>query len=254
MPDGYGYEKDGVRVSALQDMFDGGGAGTSGDFFKGGGGISALANALKIRPYGSTAPRADIGYRNVADMFDGGGPQRSGGEFVGLPHSQFLNIFGMRPRRAAPVAVPTAAPVAAPAAVPTAAPTAVPTHSGLGNTDVNVGGTGAPLVADTGGTPVSAPPAIQITPLTDFGTPMSFRSGAPDVDNRVNQPVTPMSFRQPTDTPASSIPDSWFSAVHMPMNTEHYDMMARRFGNLSRTFSPNTIMKVGRSHYNTGGF
>jgi hypothetical protein len=199
-------------------MFDGGGAGTSGDVFKGGGAISALANALKIRPYGSTAPRANIGYRNIGDMFDGGGPQRSGGDFVGLPHSQFLNLFGLRPRGGAPTAVPTAV------------PTTVPTAEDAGLTDVNVGGTGAPLVADTGGTPVSVPP-IEMTTL-----PATFPSGQ-TYEDFLRQSLS-----------------SWPSSVHMPMNTEHYDMMARRFGNLSRTFSPSAIMKVGRSHYNTGGF
>ena len=45
---GYGYDD----VSALRDMFDGGGAGQSGDEFEGGGILSLLANLL-ASPYGS---------------------------------------------------------------------------------------------------------------------------------------------------------------------------------------------------------
>jgi len=45
---GYGYDD----VSALRDMFDGGGAGQAGDEFEGGGILSLLANLL-ASPYGS---------------------------------------------------------------------------------------------------------------------------------------------------------------------------------------------------------
>ena len=45
---GYGYDD----VSALRDMFDGGGAGQAGDEFQGGGILSLLANML-ASPYGS---------------------------------------------------------------------------------------------------------------------------------------------------------------------------------------------------------
>lgn len=45
---GYGYDD----VSALRDMFDGGGAGQAGDEFRGGGILSLLANML-ASPYGS---------------------------------------------------------------------------------------------------------------------------------------------------------------------------------------------------------
>lgn len=49
----WGYtDASGQKVTALRDMFDGGGAGRSGDTFQGGGSISALANALGIRPMG----------------------------------------------------------------------------------------------------------------------------------------------------------------------------------------------------------
>lgn len=45
---GYGYDD----ISALRDMFDGGGAGQAGDEFQGGGILSLLANML-ASPYGS---------------------------------------------------------------------------------------------------------------------------------------------------------------------------------------------------------
>jgi len=51
---GYGgYEGgDGQNVSALRDMFNGGGAGGAGDTFSGGGGYSAILNGLGVRPMG----------------------------------------------------------------------------------------------------------------------------------------------------------------------------------------------------------
>jgi len=100
MADGYGYiDSTGQRVSALRDMFDGGGAGRSGDAFRDGGAISALGNALKIRPLGSTAPREDIGFRGrmgsreyFRDMFDGGGAGRSSSAgFADGPYSGLAN-------------------------------------------------------------------------------------------------------------------------------------------------------------------
>lgn len=102
MPNGYGYtDETGQKVSALRDMFDGGGPGQRGDQFRGGGGISALANALKIRPLGSTAPREEIGFRGrigsreyFRDMFDGGGAGRShSGGFADGPYSNFGNLL-----------------------------------------------------------------------------------------------------------------------------------------------------------------
>jgi len=100
MADGYGYiDSTGQRVSALRDMFDGGGPGRSGDAFRDGGAISALGNALKIRPLGSTAPREDIGFRGrmgsreyFRDMFDGGGAGRSSSAgFADGPYSGLAN-------------------------------------------------------------------------------------------------------------------------------------------------------------------
>lgn len=53
----YGYETaGGERVTALRDMFDGGGAGRSGDEFEGGGILSLIANLLAT-PYGSQRQR-----------------------------------------------------------------------------------------------------------------------------------------------------------------------------------------------------
>lgn len=49
---GYGYtDASGNRVSALRDMFDGGGAGQSGPTFQGGP-LSGLLNAIGVRPMG----------------------------------------------------------------------------------------------------------------------------------------------------------------------------------------------------------
>lgn len=91
--DKYGYyAPDGTYVSAFTDMRDGGGKNQSGNYFVGGGIISALLNAAKVRPAGAAremrdgeyvVPISDIGYRDVRDMYDRGGPQASGGMFQG---------------------------------------------------------------------------------------------------------------------------------------------------------------------------
>ena len=108
----YGYYNDqGKYVSALQDMFDGGGRNQSGNYFEGAGAISSMLNAAKIRPAGAArerdaqvnyvVDRADIGYRDINDWFDRGGPQASGGKFQGLgQYSTLANlIFGEQGQR-----------------------------------------------------------------------------------------------------------------------------------------------------------
>ena len=101
----YGYYNDqGKYVSAWQDRIDGGGRNQSGNYFSGGGLISSLLNAFKVRPAGAARARddqgnyivnrADIGYRDFNDMIDRGGPQASGGAFQGLGlYSDLANIF-----------------------------------------------------------------------------------------------------------------------------------------------------------------
>lgn len=91
----YGYYgPKGNWVTAWEDMRDGGGQNRSGNYFVGGGAVSSLLNALKIRPAGAAREkdpktgkylidRADIGYRNFQDMYDRGGPQAAGGKFMG---------------------------------------------------------------------------------------------------------------------------------------------------------------------------
>lgn len=90
-------------VSAFQDATDGGGQDKYGTAFYGGGPISMIGNALKIRPSGMArakdekgnylVDRADIGYRDLKDMRDRGGPQASGGRFEGAgQYSEFANL------------------------------------------------------------------------------------------------------------------------------------------------------------------
>lgn len=120
----YGYtDKEGNKVSALRDMFDGGGAGTSGSTFKGGGIISAIANAANVAPHGyhdnnsnnnsggsgsaqrsapqRSAPqqstRVKTSGTGILDFFDGGGLGYSGPSFRGLPISTIFNTMGVRP-------------------------------------------------------------------------------------------------------------------------------------------------------------
>ncbi len=47
---GYGYGSGDGKVSALRDMFNGGGRGTAGDKFEGGGQFSGILNMLGIKP------------------------------------------------------------------------------------------------------------------------------------------------------------------------------------------------------------
>lgn len=47
---GYGYGAGDGKVSALRDMFNGGGRGTAGDKFEGGGQFSGILNMLGIKP------------------------------------------------------------------------------------------------------------------------------------------------------------------------------------------------------------
>jgi hypothetical protein len=115
----YGYYNDqGKYVSALQDMFDGGGMNQSGNYFQGGGAISAMLNAAKVRPAGAArarddqgnyiVDRADIGFRDINDWFDRGGPQASGGEFQGLGlYSALANLVAGQKGDRTPYAAPT---------------------------------------------------------------------------------------------------------------------------------------------------
>lgn len=86
--------------TGLKDMFDGGGAGKSGDRFEGGGALSDLANRV-ARPVGyaqreRSAGREPTSY--VRDMFDGGGLGASGETFQGAGlYSGILNALGVRP-------------------------------------------------------------------------------------------------------------------------------------------------------------
>ena len=179
MADGYGYiDSTGQRVSALRDMFDGGGPGRSGDAFRGGGAISALGNALKIRPLGSTAPREDIGFRGrmgsreyFRDMFDGGGAGRSSAAgFADGPYSGLANnlmtlgllrpIGAQRADRMAPLRpmVPDMplSDFGSQSIVRRPAPSAMELYG----SDVTVGGSGAGDVSDVGFYSIQQPPTV----------------------------------------------------------------------------------------------
>ena len=108
----YGYYgDDGRYVGFWSDATNGGGADTTGNYFQGGGAISAMLNAAKVRPSGAArarddqgnyiVDRRDIGFRNINDWFDRGGPQASGGKFQGLgSYSALANmIFGEQGQR-----------------------------------------------------------------------------------------------------------------------------------------------------------
>lgn len=57
---GYGYQGPQGWVTAAQDMRNGGGPGMAGPYFQGGGGYSALANLLGIRPAGFEGDRPEM--------------------------------------------------------------------------------------------------------------------------------------------------------------------------------------------------
>ena len=103
---GFGYDgDDGKSVSALRDMFDGGGGGQSGPRFEGGGALSSAANTV-FRPSGSRdrgEPDMRTGPMGFArDMFDGGGMNASGNRFqggnmYGRLAGGLMNSAGIRP-------------------------------------------------------------------------------------------------------------------------------------------------------------
>jgi hypothetical protein len=103
-----------------RDMFDGGGRHAVGDTFKGGGPLSALANAMNIAPAGYHARQANApaptraaqmqqrGYRKptrgtkdysfLKDIRDGGGIGYEGNKFRGGgAYSVLANMLGLRP-------------------------------------------------------------------------------------------------------------------------------------------------------------
>lgn len=107
-----------------RDMFDGGGRHAVGDTFKGGGPLSALANAMNIAPAGyharqaaarANAPaatraaqmqqrgyrqptRGTKDYRFSQDIRDGGGMGYSGNSFQGAGgYSVLANMLGVKP-------------------------------------------------------------------------------------------------------------------------------------------------------------
>ena len=103
---GFGYDgDDGKSVSALRDMFDGGGSGQSGPRFEGGGIVSSAANTV-FRPSGSRdrgEPDMRTGPMGFArDMVDGGGFNTSGNRFeggnmYGRLAGGLMNRAGIRP-------------------------------------------------------------------------------------------------------------------------------------------------------------
>lgn len=103
---GFGYDgDDGKSVSALRDMFDGGGSGQSGPRFEGGGILSSAANTV-FRPVGSRdrgEPDMRTGPMGFArDMVDGGGFNASGNRFeggglYGRLAGGLMNRAGIRP-------------------------------------------------------------------------------------------------------------------------------------------------------------
>ena len=179
MPDGYGYTdpKTNQRVSALRDMFDGGGMGRSGNQFQGGGAISALGNALKVRPLGSTAPREDIGFRGrmgsreyFRDMFDGGGAGASSAAgFADGPYSGLANnlmtlgllrpIGAQRADRMAPMRPNVDMPLSD-FGSQSIVRQPVQSATDLYGSDVTVGGSGAGDVSDVGFYSIQQPPTV----------------------------------------------------------------------------------------------
>jgi len=130
----YGYtDAEGNRVSALRDMFNGGGAGQAGSQFQGGGILSSIGNALggpggggfdpgraagsmiggmalgpvggllggligqNMGGYGYTDAMGNVVSPQM-DMMDGGGRGTFGDTFQGGLLSDILNAMGVRPR------------------------------------------------------------------------------------------------------------------------------------------------------------
>ena len=99
---------------SVSDMFDGGGAGSSGSTFSGGGPISSISNMVasprgsrgsggQMRPQGrpdmqQMAARQSQKPNFLQDMFNGGGMGASGDKFQGAGgYSGLLNMLGITP-------------------------------------------------------------------------------------------------------------------------------------------------------------
>ena len=298
MPDGYGYTdpKTNQRVSALRDMFDGGGPGRSGDAFRGGGAISALGNALKIRPLGSTAPREDIGFRGrmgsreyFRDMFDGGGAGRSSaagfadGPYSGLANNLMtlgllrpigaqradrmapmrpmvpdmpLSDFGSQSILRRPMTEQQVYPIQPP---PTVTSSRIPKpYNSSGQTPASGYVPARPAnYGDMRGAPMG------MAGLSDAQLALAnLQMGA---DMTAFNPVepsgayeNPVAQRMSANAARIAEIDRRIAELGLgprttpPMNAEMYNSAARRFGNLSRTFRPETVMAQHRKLYGYG--
>lgn len=181
--------------TGLRDMFDGGGAGRSGDKFEGGGILSDIANRV-ARPTGS---RERTGTSYARDMFDGGGMGASGPTFQGGgAYSGILNALGIRPagyeargqqmlqtalantyntmldgQRAAAPAATSSAPLTSPRPPSVSLPVNMPVQPAsraLYGQGVPFGGYALPQPAPVSAAPVMAPPA-PTGPVVDTSQP-----------------------------------------------------------------------------------
>ena len=288
MPDGYGYTdpKTNQRVSALRDMFDGGGMGRSGNQFQGGGAISALGNALKVRPLGSTAPREDIGFRGrmgsreyFRDMFDGGGAGASSAAgFADGPYSGLANnlmtlgllrpIGAQRADRMAPMRPNVDMPLSdfgSQSIVRQPAQSA----TDLYGSDVTVGGSGAGDVSGGGFYQTQQVPEVTVSRIpNDYGlsdAQLALANLQRSADMTAFNPVepskayeNPVAQRMSANAARIAEIDRRIAELGLgprttpPMNAEMYNSAARRFGNLSRTFRPETVMAQHRKLYGYG--
>jgi len=288
LPDGYGYTdpKTNQRVSALRDMFDGGGMGRSGNQFQGGGAISALGNALKVRPLGSTAPREDIGFRGrmgsreyFRDMFDGGGAGASSAAgFADGPYSGLANNL-MTLGLLRPIGAPRAdrmAPMRPNVDMPLSdfgsqSIVRQPAQSAtdLYGSDVTVGGSGAGDVSDVGFYQTQQVPEVTVSRIpNDYGlsdAQLALANLQRSADMTAFNPVepskayeNPVAQRMSANAARIAEIDRRIAELGLgprttpPMNAEMYNSAARRFGNLSRTFRPETVMAQHRKLYGYG--
>ena len=289
MPDGYGYTdpKTNQRVSALRDMFDGGGMGRSGNQFQGGGAISALGNALKIRPLGSTAPREDIGFRGrmgsreyFRDMFDGGGAGRSSAAgFADGPYSGLANNL-MTLGLLRPIGAPRADRMAPMRPMLPDMPLSdfgsqsivrqpVQSATERYGSDVTVGGSGAGDVSGGGFYQTQQVPEVTVSRIpNDYGlsdAQLALANLQRSADMTAFNPVepskayeNPVAQRMSANAARIAEIDRRIAELGLgprttpPMNAEMYNSAARRFGNLSRTFRPETVMAQHRKLYGYG--
>jgi hypothetical protein len=224
---------------SISDMFDGGGAGQSGDKFEGGGIISEIGNALggpKIfgnkfvdrgeAPGGGTRIKHEQPVGFLTDAFDGGGFGYSGNYFSDGPYSMLANVLGVQPQGSENF-------------VPSLRPQARPDFPFAFTSQSPVGDTSDPLAAinNPGAQSADPAPASSIPTFNDFSQLSSVKFLGPEAQMRMYDALYPRTASvadapQHYDGSRGQMVNAW-SALRTPESYGPYP------GNTRNTLSDN---------------